>query len=150
MGKKNMRRLPSILVTAQTAKNLERLANMCGYREIGRVVDKLTREKMLSLHTATIAEVVRLDDTGEKAMELAAEVSELRQRLAEAEKRYIKLGTSVRYMDELYTKIKIVTGLTVEQILKMFSEGWMLAAPSTVSLSQIAEEMESQQTIEEL
>lgn len=39
------------LVTAQTAKNLERLASMCGYREIGMVVDKLTREKMISLHT---------------------------------------------------------------------------------------------------
>lgn len=34
MSKKNMRRI-SILVTAQTAKNLERLASMCGYREIG-------------------------------------------------------------------------------------------------------------------
>lgn len=48
MRKKNMRRI-SILVTAQTAYNLEHLAAMCGYREIGRVVDKLTREKMLSL-----------------------------------------------------------------------------------------------------
>lgn len=50
MSKKNMRRI-SILVTAQTAKNLERLASMCGYREIGMVVDKLIREKMISLHT---------------------------------------------------------------------------------------------------
>ena len=50
MSKKNMRRI-SILVTAQTAKNLERLASMCGYRESGMVVDKLTREKMISLHT---------------------------------------------------------------------------------------------------
>ena len=50
MSKKNMRRI-SILVTAQTAKNLERLASMCGYQEIGMVVDKLTREKMISLHT---------------------------------------------------------------------------------------------------
>ena len=32
MSKKNMRRI-SILVTAQTAKNLERLASMCGYRK---------------------------------------------------------------------------------------------------------------------
>lgn len=46
MNKRNMRRLPPILVTAQTAKNLQRLADMCGYREIGRVVDKLTREKI--------------------------------------------------------------------------------------------------------
>lgn len=53
MSKKNMRRI-SILVTAQTAKNLERLASMCGYREIGMVVDKLTREKMISLHTDTL------------------------------------------------------------------------------------------------
>ena len=35
-------------------KNLERLASMCGYREIGMVVDKLTREKMISLHTDTL------------------------------------------------------------------------------------------------
>lgn len=48
MSKKNIRRI-SILVTAQTAYNLDRLAAMCGYREIGQVVDKLTREKMLSL-----------------------------------------------------------------------------------------------------
>ncbi len=43
-----MRRI-HILVTAQTAKNLEKLAAMAGYFEIGRVVDKMTREKMLSL-----------------------------------------------------------------------------------------------------
>lgn len=49
MGKKNMRRI-SILVTAQTAHNLERLADMDGCRNVGKVVDKLTREKMLSLH----------------------------------------------------------------------------------------------------
>lgn len=50
MGKKNMRSI-RLLVTAQTAWNLEHLAKLCGYREIGRVVDKLTREKMLSLRT---------------------------------------------------------------------------------------------------
>lgn len=48
MGKKNLRRV-SVLVTAQTLKNLQRLANMSGYNELGMVVDKLTREKMLSL-----------------------------------------------------------------------------------------------------
>ena len=48
MGKKNLRRV-SVLVTAQTLKNLQRLANMSGYNELGLVVDKLTREKMLSL-----------------------------------------------------------------------------------------------------
>ena len=47
--KKNLRRI-SIVVTAQTKGNLERLAAVCGYSEIGRVVDKLTREKMISFH----------------------------------------------------------------------------------------------------
>lgn len=47
--KKNLRRV-SMLITAQTKTNLERLAAVAGYREIGRVVDKLTREKMLALH----------------------------------------------------------------------------------------------------
>lgn len=48
MNKKNMRRV-SLLVTAQTAKNLDRLAAMSGYFEVGRVVDKLVRKKMISL-----------------------------------------------------------------------------------------------------
>lgn len=48
--KKNLRRV-SMLITAQTKTNLERLAAVAGYREIGRVVDKLTREKMLALHS---------------------------------------------------------------------------------------------------
>jgi hypothetical protein len=45
--KKNMRRV-SLLVTAQTAWNLEHLAKMerCG---TGRVVDKLVRDRMVSL-----------------------------------------------------------------------------------------------------
>lgn len=47
--KKNMRRV-SLLVTAQTAYNLEKLAAMCGYREKGHVVDKLVREKMLMMN----------------------------------------------------------------------------------------------------
>lgn len=50
MNKKNMRRV-SMLVTAQTIYNLEKLAAMSGYHEIGRVVDKLVREKMISLNT---------------------------------------------------------------------------------------------------
>lgn len=49
MNKKNMRRV-SILVTAQTLGNLEKLAAISGYHEIGRVVDKLVREKMISLN----------------------------------------------------------------------------------------------------
>lgn len=48
-NKKNLRRVP-LLVTAQTAYNLEKLAAMCGYREQGRVVDKLVREKMLMIN----------------------------------------------------------------------------------------------------
>lgn len=49
MNKKNMRRV-SMLVTAQTIYNLEKLAAMSGYHEVGRVVDKLVREKMISLN----------------------------------------------------------------------------------------------------
>lgn len=47
-NRKNMRRL-SILVTAQTLYNLQKLADMTGSRNVGRVVDKLTRGKMLAL-----------------------------------------------------------------------------------------------------
>ena len=46
--KKNLRRI-SVLVTAQTAYHLDRLAAMCGYRERGHVIDKLVREKMITL-----------------------------------------------------------------------------------------------------
>lgn len=48
MNKKNMRRV-SMLITSQTLKNLDRLAVMAGYHEMGRVVDKLVREKTISL-----------------------------------------------------------------------------------------------------
>lgn len=48
MNRKNLRRI-SMVVTAQTANNLERLAQMDGQASIGRVVDKLVREKMISL-----------------------------------------------------------------------------------------------------
>ena len=47
-GKKNMRRI-SVLVTAQTAYNLDKLAAMCGYKEQGRIIDKLVTEKMIML-----------------------------------------------------------------------------------------------------
>lgn len=47
-GRKNMRRI-SVLVTAQTAYNLDKLAAMCGYKEQGRIIDKLVREKMIML-----------------------------------------------------------------------------------------------------
>lgn len=45
--KKNLRRV-SMVVTAQTKYNLEGLAAACGYKDIGRVVDKLVREKMIA------------------------------------------------------------------------------------------------------
>ena len=48
MNRKNLRRI-SMVVTAQTAANLEKLAQMDGKPSIGRVVDKLVREKMISL-----------------------------------------------------------------------------------------------------
>lgn len=44
-----MRRI-SVLGTAQTAYNLDKLTAMCGYRERGHVIDKLVREKMLELN----------------------------------------------------------------------------------------------------
>ena len=47
-SKKNMRRI-SVLVTAQTAYNLDKLTAMCGYKEQGRIIDKLVREKMIML-----------------------------------------------------------------------------------------------------
>lgn len=50
MEKKNLRRL-RLLVTAQTAWHLEELRKICGYREIGHVIDKLVREKLLSLRS---------------------------------------------------------------------------------------------------
>lgn len=45
--KKNLRRIRR-LVTAQTAHNLERLAQM-GQCDPGRVVDKLVRDRMVAL-----------------------------------------------------------------------------------------------------
>lgn len=46
--RKQLRRL-SVLVTPQTLYHLEQLAGMEGHRQLGRVVDKLVREKMLAL-----------------------------------------------------------------------------------------------------
>lgn len=48
MEKKNLRKI-HCAVTAQTLYNLERMAATNGYKNIGRVIDKLTREKMLSI-----------------------------------------------------------------------------------------------------
>ena len=48
MKNKNLRRL-SVLVNSQTEYHLQQLAQMAGYKEIGRVIDKLVREKMITL-----------------------------------------------------------------------------------------------------
>lgn len=53
--KKNLRRL-SVLVTAQTAGNLKKLTAMAGFRDHGRTIDKLVREKMLSLRGREVRE----------------------------------------------------------------------------------------------
>lgn len=47
MSRKNLRRI-SVLVTAQTAYNLAKLAAMEG-RTIGQVIDKLVRDRMVLL-----------------------------------------------------------------------------------------------------
>ena len=48
MKNKYLRRI-SVLVTAQTAANLEKLAQMDGQPSIGRAMDKLVRDRMISL-----------------------------------------------------------------------------------------------------
>lgn len=48
---KQLRRI-SIVVTARTAKNLERLRDMAGYASTGQAVDKLTRDRMVRLRTS--------------------------------------------------------------------------------------------------
>lgn len=45
---KNMRRI-SVKVTPQTLYNLDRLAAMDGCKHIGKVIDKLTRDRMMEL-----------------------------------------------------------------------------------------------------
>lgn len=61
MDKKNLRRI-SIVVTAQTKWNLEHMAAACGYSDVGHVVDKLVREKMISLHQTERVAVGRDDN----------------------------------------------------------------------------------------
>ena len=46
MSKSNRRRV-SILVSSQTLYHLQRMAQFCEHGDIGRVVDKLVREKRL-------------------------------------------------------------------------------------------------------
>ncbi len=51
--KKQHRQKLTVRVTPQTAYNLERLMTMSGLKTPGRVVDKLVREKMLTLRGHT-------------------------------------------------------------------------------------------------
>lgn len=51
MKDKNKRRI-SILVTAQTAYNLRRLADLAGYHEPGMVVDNLVRDRLKLIRPA--------------------------------------------------------------------------------------------------
>lgn len=49
MSKKNRRRI-STLVSAQTLYHLENMRQFCGYNDIGRVIDKLVREKRVEMN----------------------------------------------------------------------------------------------------
>lgn len=49
MSKKNRRRI-STLVSAQTLYHLENMRQFCGFNDIGRVIDKLVREKQIELN----------------------------------------------------------------------------------------------------
>lgn len=60
--KKNMRRL-NTLVTAQTLYHLQRLADMNGNRNVGRVIDKMVRDRCQRLkRIETILEGMGADD----------------------------------------------------------------------------------------
>ena len=56
MKNKNLRRL-SVLVNSQTEYHLYQLAQMAGYKEIGRVIDKLVRENGISRKSRAPEEV---------------------------------------------------------------------------------------------
>lgn len=49
MSKRKSLRRVSVLVTPQTKYNLEKLADMSGNRHVGKVIDKLVRDRMLAL-----------------------------------------------------------------------------------------------------
>lgn len=51
MKNKNKRRI-SFLVTAQTAYNLRRLADLAGYHDPGMVVDKLVKDRLKLIRPA--------------------------------------------------------------------------------------------------
>lgn len=49
MSRKNQRRI-SVTVSSQTLYHLENMRQFCGYKDIGRVIDKLVRDKQISLN----------------------------------------------------------------------------------------------------
>lgn len=49
MMSKNPTRKITVRVTPQTAHNLELLAAIAGVKSVGRVIDKLVRDRMLAL-----------------------------------------------------------------------------------------------------
>ena len=49
MSTKNRRRI-NTLVSAQTLYHLENMRSFCGFSDIGRVIDKLVREKQIELN----------------------------------------------------------------------------------------------------
>lgn len=61
MGKRNSdkRKSNKIVVTPQTLYHLHEMSELCGYKTIGRVVDKLVREKRAALHMQDVAEEMR-------------------------------------------------------------------------------------------
>ena len=50
--KKNLRRV-SVTITAQTAYHLKNMADACGHRDMGRVIDKLVREHQTNANIKT-------------------------------------------------------------------------------------------------
>ncbi|OUN24572.1 hypothetical protein [Pseudoflavonifractor sp. An85] len=49
MAKQRLKKMV-ITVTPQTAYHLREMAGMCHYKSVGRVVDKLVREKRISMN----------------------------------------------------------------------------------------------------
>jgi hypothetical protein len=52
MPKYNRRRV-SVLLSSQTLFHLENMAQFSGHKDLGRVIDKLVREKRLDLNEST-------------------------------------------------------------------------------------------------
>ena len=60
MDKKNLRKI-KCTVTAQTLYNLEHMAAAMGTNNIGRVIDKLTRDRMISIKESNIKNKNNID-----------------------------------------------------------------------------------------